>query len=320
MEWIVNQEASEWDRQLASINGHPLQSALWGDARQEVDSIIDIRFVCKENGEPVFMARIEERKVPILGKVAWIPRGPTIARGRNFAEFEKELIELLKQEGFCLAIHDRYETIDVPLDLQNPAQVKTIWIDLVQGETELKKNLNKQWRYGLNRAVREGVVVEQSRNRKDVDVFFFMCRQVSESKNFHLPGSAELLYELLNSETLNEQQAAALFVARYKGEIAAGAMVARSGKHVHYLWGMTNRKFSKQRAGEAVQWSVIQWAIEQGCTLYDLEGIDPVNNPGSYQFKKKMGGIPVVLMGKVAKPLSWKGAVAKLMAKRLGKL
>ncbi|MCK4814459.1 GNAT family N-acetyltransferase [bacterium] len=320
MEWIVNQESSEWDRNLASINGHPLQSALWGDARKQVDGITDIRFVCTENGEPIFMARVEERTVPVLGKVAWIPRGPAIVKGRIFSEFEKEFVELLEQKGFCLVIHDRYETIDVPLDLQNSAQVKTIWIDLVQGETELKKKLDKQWRYGLNRAVREGVVVEQSRDIHDVDVFFFSCRQVSDTKNFYLPGSATLLYELLNSTTLNKQQATALFLARYEGEIAAGAMVARSGKHVHYLWGMTNRKFSKQRAGEAVQWSVIQWAVAQGCTRYDLEGIDPVNNLGTYQFKKKMGGKVVVLKGKNIYPLSYSGKLIGYGLKMLGKI
>lgn len=319
MEWIVNQESSEWDRHLASLNGHPLQSALWGDARQQVDGIIDIRFICIENDEPIFMARVEERKVPMLGKVAWIPRGPAIAKGRSFSEFEKYFFVLLKQKGFCLAIQDRYEAIDAPLDLQNPAQVKTIWIDLVQGETELKKKLDKQWRYGIGRAEREGVKIEESRNRQDMEAFFFSCRQVSEAKNFHLPGSAELLYELLNNGTHNKQTMT-LFLAKYGGDVAAGAMVARSGKHLHYLWGMADRRFSKQRAGEAVQWSVIQWAIEQGCTLYDLEGIDPVNNPGTYQFKKKMGGEVVVLKGKEIYPLSYRGKFIGYCLKMLGKV
>ena len=43
---------------------------------------------------------------------------------------------------------------------------------------------------------------------------------------------------------------------------------------------------------------------------YDLEGIDPVGNPGVYQFKKKMGGVEVVLQGMEVVPLSLVGRVA----------
>ena len=64
---------------------------------------------------------------------------------------------------------------------------------------------------------------------------------------------------------------------------------------------------------EEVQWAVMEWAIDNGCELYDLEGIDPVNNPGTYQFKKKMGGRVVKLNGLSLTPLTPLGALVKVM-------
>jgi lipid II:glycine glycyltransferase (peptidoglycan interpeptide bridge formation enzyme) len=73
------------------------------------------------------------------------------------------------------------------------------------------------------------------------------------------------------------------------------------------MWGATDRKYSKQRPGEATQWAVIEWALEQGCSLYDLEGIDLEGNPGVYAFKKKMGGEEVVLEAPRLNPLTLRG-------------
>lgn len=318
-EWEEISDSREWDGLLSRLNGHPLQSALWGDARCKVDGIHDMRFACIENSDPIFMARVEERRIPLFGKVAWIPRGPTIADGINHTELEKEFAEMLRRKDFCLAIHDRYAALDAPIELNNPGQVKTIWIDLTQGQEELEKKLDNQWRYGFKRAAREGVLVRQSIEEKDVEVFFSMCQQISQNKKFDLPGSIALLAELLHGSS-NREQSTALFVAYHHGEIAAGAMTARSGQHVHYLWGAADRKYSKQRAGEAVQWAVIQWAIKQGCSRYDLEGIDPVNNPGTYQFKKKMGGNEIALQGKCSIPLNWRGAAIHLAGRLTGRI
>jgi lipid II:glycine glycyltransferase (peptidoglycan interpeptide bridge formation enzyme) len=59
--------------------------------------------------------------------------------------------------------------------------------------------------------------------------------------------------------------------------------------------------------GEALHWSIIDWAIEKGLSLYDLEGIDRKRNPGTFAFKKKMGGREVILAGKNYHSLSGLG-------------
>jgi lipid II:glycine glycyltransferase (peptidoglycan interpeptide bridge formation enzyme) len=64
----------------------------------------------------------------------------------------------------------------------------------------------------------------------------------------------------------------------------------------------------------------MDWALENGIERYDLEGIDPERNPGTYRFKIKMGGRPVELPGKRAYPLGAAGRVALSVGRWMGKL
>lgn len=318
-EWVEISDSREWDGLLSRLNGHPLQSALWGDARRKVDGIHDMRFACIENSEPIFMARVEERRIPLFGKVAWIPRGPTIVDGVNHLMLKKEFAALLRSRGFCLAIYDRYEVLSAPLELENSRQVKTILMDLSTGILEVEKRLSSQWRSRVKRAKELKVCIEQSRNEADVSTFFSLCDGLSQMKGFELPGSEDLFKELI-ARSENQNLEMRLFLAKVDGAIGAGLLIARSGTHIHYMWGASDRSYSKLRVSEAVQWGVIEWAVAEGCSLYDLEGIDPVSNPGSYQFKKKMGGNEVVLRGKCNHSLNWRGAVIHLAGRLTGRI
>lgn len=310
--WHQIGDSNLWDRTLAGLNGHPLQSAAWGEARHSVDGLESIYLLCEQVGAPYGMTRVETRRLPLLGKVAWIPRGPAVAGDADEA-FQQLLCRELKRRGFALAIFDPYRPA------KSSSSVHTIWIDLALGADGLKKRIDKQWMYGVRRAGREGVEVVRATTGEEITAFFRMCAQISQDKGFELPGSEALMQQLLFSPQ-TEGEEMQLFLAMFQGRIGAGAFVARSGEHLHYFWGASDRELSRQRVGEAVQWAVIEWGIEQGCCRYDLEGIDPVANPGVYAFKKKMGGVKVDLSGKVCFPLNMRGHIAYKVAKALGRL
>jgi len=312
-EWREIGDGKVWDGMLAELNGHPLQSAKWGEARSEVDGHESLYLMFGENGNPLCMARVETRHLSVVGKAAWIPRGPSMALNMSSSGVEIALQQELCKRGFSLVFTDEYAVTSVNKD------VRTIWIDLEQGLNALIKRIDKQWMYGVRRATREGVNVVRATSADEVTAFYQMCSDISQNKGFELPGSEQLMQKLLYSPMAPDQEMH-LFLAMYKGRIAAGAFIARSGRHVHYFWGATDRELSRQRVGEAVQWAVIKWAYEQGCGRYDLEGIDPVNNPGVYAFKKKMGGEEVDLIGKKYYPLNIRGRIISLVAVTLGRI
>ena len=315
-EWQARHDTLAWDTELARLGGHPLQSALWGNAREKIDHIPQLFLACRQDdGTVSALTRIEGRAAPLVGNIAWMPKGPVLS-GSDTDGAIASLRVALKQRGFIACITDRY----VARCHEMAEQPRTIWLDLTLGLDALSKALDSQWRYGARRALREGVIVKTTTAPADVSTFFHMCNALSAAKGFSLPGSEALMLELIRSSSPDSAVGMALYVGEVDGVIAGGALVARCGQHLHYLWGASDRRFSKYRVSEAVQWQVIQDGVASGMTRYDLEGIDPEGNPGVYEFKRKMGGHEVTLQGMETMPLSWVGSVAVGVGQRLGRL
>lgn len=320
--WRSDLVAAAWDQALAGLGGHPLQTALWGDARFAVDGIANQRWAAVDsNGCCLLMARIEARAVRGVGKVAWIPRGPAAAPQIPMQQAYRLLLDRLRAEGYLLCIDDPYPERAQAAMAGTPLfpSPRTILIDLTLGRERLMANLQSQWRAGVRAAIRAGVAVEQTRAPGEVARFYAMCDTLSRHKGFALPGSEALMRALCGEEPGPDSEAV-LLLARYQGHMAAGALALRCGRSVHYMWGASDRSFAKQRPGEAVQWAVIEWALEHGCHTYDLEGIVPGSNAGVYAFKRKMGGVEVDLPGKQAFPLCVRGAVMLRVARWLKRL
>lgn len=308
-------DAIQWDCNLGKIGGHPLQSAIWGNARQEIDGIPSLLFSCQSGNQYLDgMARVEIRKAPLGKKVAWIPRGPFLGNAGDHDTMTSLLSEL-RRRGFIACISDPYSVSET----SKLGQPRTIWVDLTLGLEALSKALDSQWRYGARRAAREGVKVRTTTVAADVSGFYRMCNTLSEDKGFALPGSEALMQELLRSSPKDGPVKMTLYVGESDGAMAGGALIATCGSHIHYLWGASDRRFSKYRVSEAIQWQVIQDGVGAGMTRYDLEGIDPVGNPGVYDFKRKMGGREVILQGMKVTPLSLLGRIAVGVGRRSGR-
>ena len=307
-EWQLELDRDRWDEELAALGGHPLQSALWGEARRQADGTEYRCLALRQEGHALALARVEVRKVPALGPVAWVPRGPVAAFGLDHMP---SFLQRLKRDGFILCASTPWPPrMAQSTDPAEPGP-KTIWIDLSVGLERLLANLDSQWRYGARKALREGVVVEETSSPSDIGVFFGLCESISEAKRFALPGSRALVENLLRASRESFAVEARLFVGRLEGKVVAGALVIRSGVNAHYFWGGVDRAHPKLRAGEAVQWAVMEWAVKAGLKIYDLEGVDPERNPGTYNFKKKMGGTLVALPDRVLASLGWRGRLVK---------
>lgn len=304
-----------WDEELARLSGHPWQSAAWGDAQRETEGVEDYRLKLSHGGQTVQMVRIETRKVPGLGKLAWIRRGPTGAPNLfDQTRLHPIIGKWLADHGFVFAVANPWcRHFGAPT---STAQSRTIWIDLTIGQEQLWRNLQSHWRSGVNRAQRRGIVVETTRDPEMISRYFALCDEISKFKGFELRMSAALIERLLEAPQSTHTEAQ-LFIARHEDEIAAGALMYRCGASVHYMGGASNRAFSRQHPGEALHWAVIEWALAKGCMRYDLEGIDPIGNPGTYDFKRKMGGEEVTLASRRLTPINITGHLLAPVARPL---
>jgi hypothetical protein len=310
--WTAVRDPARWDELLAAVGGHPLQSALWGQAKA-LEGVDSACWLASLGERPVFMARVEARRKPLVGDIAWIPKGPAVLDTPRAADLTSRFLTRLAADGFSLCVAAPYLLHPGLVEDQAASRLepptRTVLVDLERGRDPVFAGMHGEWRYAVRAAQRAGVVIEQSVEPADLEAFYDLCRSVSERKSFELPGSPGLMRALLVPSVPTAAQAR-LFVARLGAKVIAGALVMRVGTALHYMWGATDRAHAKVRAGESLQWAVMSWAIDAGCKRYDMEGIDPQTNPGGDAFKRRSGGAEAALPGTLAYPLSARGRAA----------
>ncbi|MGH9746754.1 MAG: lipid II:glycine glycyltransferase FemX [Candidatus Acidiferrales bacterium] len=314
--WIKDPPAAEWDCALATLRGHPLQSSVWGRARAMVHGVVEHRWLLRCGDKPVWMIRVEERKIGPIAKIAWAPRGPAGETAELSLSTPPGFSERLRAEGFSLLITNPWINVNGgaanSTDDVGGATARTIWLDLSQGADAIFQNLHTQTRKGVRRAARSGVVVETASESARIGEFVDLCASISDRKGFKLQVTPAMIATLLRLAADSEHVKTAQFISLKDGQLGSGLFVICVGRNMHQIWGATNRDLRHERVGEACQWATIEWAVALGCTRYDLEGIDPINNPSVYEFKKRFGGKEMTLYGYKHLPLSGVGRIASI--------
>jgi lipid II:glycine glycyltransferase (peptidoglycan interpeptide bridge formation enzyme) len=106
----------------------------------------------------------------------------------------------------------------------------------------------------------------------------------------------------------------------------AGAVAIRYGDKVWYLYGASDTAHRNYMPCYLMQWTMIQWALETNCRLYDFRGVSGFvseDNPlyGLYRFKKGFNGDFTEFIGEfdmILHPqINWLVTNGKRMAVRL---
>jgi hypothetical protein len=200
------------------------------------------------------------------------PQGPVTTRHR-----------LLLDAGYTPEPGDAAQrTLLLPLDL--PLET-------------LRAGLAQKWRNGLNHAERDeraGLLQLAHQHGGTVDAaawatFAAMHQQMCARKHLPSPPDVALLPRL--QAELPERHRLQLMLARTaSGEPAAGLVFSRIGDMGVYLQGATTDAGLHSHAANLLQWRALAWLREHGARSYNLHGIHPVANPGTYHFKSGLSG------------------------------
>ena len=192
-----------------------------------------------------------------------------------FDDESEKYLPVLKQEGFD--------------PLGKGKRDRTLIIDLRPKLEDLRKGLNQKWRNSLNRAERNGLEVIEG----DGDDFFEMFieklyRPMVARKKFVEPND-------INEFRMMQQQLPhdfrmKIILCRLEGELCAGSIFSAMGSLGVYLFGATNDVGMQSNGSYLQQWRFIEWMKERQFTRYDLNGINPETNPGTYKFKEGLCG------------------------------
>lgn len=158
-----------------------------------------------------------------------------------------------------------------------------------RSEEEVMASFHQKWRYNIRLAVRKGVEVRLC-DKEMVPEFTRIMVETGVRDNF-ATRPAEYFAAMLD----NLGEHCRLYMAFHEGKPIAGTLAILYGDKVWYLYGASSNEERNLMPNYLLQWSMIRWAIENHCRVYDFRGVSgdiSEDNPhyGLYRFKKGFGG------------------------------
>jgi len=167
-------------------------------------------------------------------------------------------------------------------------------MDITPGEEELLANMHAKTRYNIRLADRKGVKVRLVEDKADLRIFYQVLTETAERDQFLIRGYS--YFESIWDEMVPTGYAKFFLVESPEGETIAGALLMTIGDKAWYLYGASSNAHRNLMPNYLMQWEMIRWSRQQGCTLYDFRGVSgditDESNPlyGLYRFKKGFGG------------------------------
>jgi hypothetical protein len=81
-----------------------------------------------------------------------------------------------------------------------------------------------------------------------------------------------------------------VLLAYKNGRLCAGTIASAIGDTAVYLFGASNELGRQTSASYLLQWELVKRLKQRGIREYDLNGIHPERNTGTYHFKKGLAG------------------------------
>lgn len=185
-----------------------------------------------------------------------------------------------------------------------------------RSEEEIMASFHQKWRYNIRLAQRKGVEIRLC-GKEMVEEFARIMIETGVRDNF-ATRPPEYFAAMLD----NLGDKCRLYMAFHEGKPIAGTLAILYGDKVWYLYGASSNEHRNLMPNYLLQWSMIQWAIENNCRVYDFRGVSgdiSEDNPhyGLYRFKKGFGGEFTEFVGeydyvmnKVSYFIAEKGALA----------
>ena len=310
-----------WQAFLAATpSGDFLHDWAWADVAA-FDGQPQRRYLAVEHGSIVAIVAAQERSLA-AGRTFWyVPRGPVLdyadpRAGERLRAVVLGLREVARQHrAIAVKLEPRLATGDPGLAhfegrglrrLPDTLQVGQTRIVELADDEALLAGFDKDTRYAVRRAEREGVTVTSQEDATDtaaVDALHALVGETQRRAGFPMP---PLERYRVAWRALAGEGRAAILEARREGELLASGMVVIEGDRSFYLFSGSRREERgepKRYASYSLQWAMMRLARERGVRHHDLWGIAPPGagpeHPwhGVGLFKKGFGGREVVWAG-----------------------
>ena len=191
-----------------------------------------------------------------------------------YDENSHSFLETLQQEGYT--------------PTPKKSSQRTLIMNIQPPIEDVRKNFKQKWRNCLNKAERNQLELTQGTEERLFADFIGIYRELLQRKKFEEPNDINE-FRIIQRE-LPPELKMRIFICQSGGLISAGAIFTAIGGTGVYLFGATNDQGMKNNGSYLLQWKAVQWMKNNGCRYYNLNGINPTLNPGSYHFKSGISG------------------------------
>ncbi len=263
--------------------------------------------VLKKGGQIVGISQVTIKKVPLLNAgFADVYNGPLWRKKGSDGNIEnfQQMINCLKNEyalnrGLLLRIwpnefEDHSNEVSgilksIGFKNNNSAPIqRTLLIDLSPSLEVLRKNLSKTWRLHLNRAEKNKLRVIEGTADDLYEIFLAELKEMVERKHF-VPRVNYDQYRIIQKE-LPDNFKMRIMACEFEAKLVCTIICSAIGNTGLFLFGATANAGLESYASNLLHWRMIMWLKENGYKWYDLGGINPEENPGTYQFKRGLSG------------------------------
>lgn len=295
---------TEWERLFTAAGPTPLiQSWSYGVAKAEVEGWRPHRGVLSDDGNPVAVIQVLEKRVGNLVRVARINRGPVWITEPSPAQWA-EALRLVRRRWRWWRGGAMFLAPELPaeragemavLGFRRRAQPQwcSSWVDLSQPEADLRRRLKADWRNSMNKGPKAGLeIVVSAGEAGPLDWLMEHYAGFMAGKKFE--GTPPVVIQAMFRDRPED-----LLVVQgiLDGETVGGVLMVRHGAAATYLVGYNGERGRKVKANNAILWNAMMELRDRGVQWFDLGGIDDVNTPGIAVFKRGVGGSEYRLAG-----------------------
>ncbi|KAF0225672.1 MAG: hypothetical protein FD176_358 [Rhodospirillaceae bacterium] len=278
-----------------------VQSWAYGEAKR-TEGWTPRRVLIRQDGQPLALAQVLEKRVAELARIARLNRGP-VWLGPLALQDQLAIITALRRPWRLWRAAALFIAPELPQDqapclglIRRKAPCwGSAWIDLAQPLEALRKRLDGKWRNMLVGAEKAGLSADVSASSESRR--WLMGHYAALMRDKHFTGMPPAQIAALAQSLYRPEDLTVIRALAPDGEPVGGILLARHGASATYLVGWNGDMGRKLKANNFLLWQAVVALKAQGCLWLDLGGIDAELTPGIAAFKRGMKGEEYRLAG-----------------------
>jgi len=294
---INNLDVEKWNELLSrSEICDAFQTYEWAEVLRKSANVNPHFLVVQRNEEAIGGAIVLKKKMFKILDCYEVRGGPSYVRGEKLTVI-KHLMKVMRRRK-----SNSVYSLFVPFPLINfdfremleregyrPIPFRTIIINLEKPLDKIWSALNKKARWGVKKSEKLGVETRIADTWGKWEEFYRLHVLHSRKKQYH----SEPYSFFEGMFKLHSKGMSRLFVALLGKRIIAGSLFLVYRKNMIFLQNASLPAFLSYNPNNLIQWRSIEWACDNGVTIYDLNGLPWEKTKylrGVYEYKKRWDG------------------------------